>query len=77
MNTYFNLKILIEWAEKFDNQLSDGQQWHDKKLASWLSDEVGKENQVESGIPANTEAAITMYIAFMYKYALFYSRKIF
>ncbi|MDZ4793919.1 MAG: MarR family transcriptional regulator [Bacteroidota bacterium] len=77
METYSNVKRLIDWAEKFSNQLIDEEQWEDKNFASWLSGEVNASNDGKKDLPENTEPAITMYITFLYKYALFYSRKIF
>lgn len=77
MKTYSNLKKLIDWAEKFDNQLVDGQQWDDKNFASWLTGEVNAANDAELVSPDNTKPSIVVSVYFMYKYALFYSRKIF
>jgi len=77
MKTYSNLKRLIDWAEKFENQLVDGQQWEDKNFASWLSGEVNATNKADPVLSEKTKPQIVMFIVFMYKYALFYSRKIF
>ncbi len=77
MKTYTNVRKLIEWAEKFDNQLVDGQQWDDRNFADWLSNELDIAKKEDMHLPENIEPAITMYITFMYRYALFYSRKIF
>ncbi|MEP6794541.1 MAG: MarR family winged helix-turn-helix transcriptional regulator [Saprospiraceae bacterium] len=71
------MKRLIDWAEKYEDQLSDGEPWDDKKFANWLSVEVNATKKADKDLPENTESAITMLIIFMYKYALFYSRKIF
>jgi DNA-binding MarR family transcriptional regulator len=76
-NKFSNLKRLIDWAEKFENQLLPGEQWNDKIFANWLSVEVNVTNKADKDLPENTESAIAMFIIFMYKYALFYSRKIF
>jgi DNA-binding MarR family transcriptional regulator len=76
-NKFSNLKRLIDWAEKFENQLLPGEQWNDKIFANWLSVEVNVTNKADKDLPENTESAIAMFIVFMYKYALFYSRKIF
>ena len=77
MKTYSNVKRLIDWAEKFDNQLADGQEWDDKNFATWLSAEVNSASDTMIVLHKKTKPALTMYIYFMYKYALFYSRKIF
>jgi len=68
---------LIDWAEKFENQLVDGQQWDDKNFANWLSGEVNATNKADPVLSEKTKPQIVMFIVFMYKYALFYSRKIF
>ncbi len=71
-NKFSNLKRLIDWAEKFESQLSDGAQWDDKIFANWLSDEVNVTIVADKDMPENTESAIAMFIVFMYKYAFFY-----
>lgn len=77
MNNYTNLKKVIDWTEQFENQLSDGEQWSDEKFAVWLSNQVNLSKQKDLVSPKKPKPALTMYIYFMYKYALFYSRKIF
>jgi len=77
MKTYSNIKRLIEWAEKFDKQLLAGEQWDDKYFVSWLSAELNADTETDTVLPENTESTIAMLIIFMYKYAVFYSRKIF
>lgn len=77
MSNYSNIKKVIGWTEKFENQLSDGEQWNDENFAVWLSNEVNVSKQKDLVSPKKPKPAITMYIYFMYKYALFYSRKIF
>lgn len=68
---------MIEWAEKFDKQLLAGEQWDDKYFVSWLSAELNADTETDTVLPENTESTIAMLIIFMYKYAVFYSRKIF
>ncbi|CAN5812952.1 hypothetical protein BH10BAC3_BH10BAC3_21970 [soil metagenome] len=77
MKTYSNVKRLIYRAEKFDNQLEDGEQWDDKNFANWLTGEVNAGNKEESVLPEKPKTNIVVAIYFMNKYALFYSRKIF
>jgi DNA-binding MarR family transcriptional regulator len=77
MEAYSNLKKLIDWAEKFDRQLLDGQKWDDKNFASWLDNEVNTAKYVDSVLPEKPKPSLAMAVYFMYKYALFYSRKIF
>jgi len=77
METYSNVKRLIDWAENFESKLADGQQWDDKHFASWLSAEVNAFNTTAIELTPDTDGDISMYIIFMYKYALFYSRKVF
>ncbi len=77
MKTYSHLKSLIDWAEKFENQLSDREQWNDKNFANWLSEEVNATIKEDTTLPEKTKTSVAMSVYFMYKYALFYSRKIF
>lgn len=77
MSKYTNLKKVIDWIEQFESQLSDGEQWNDENFAVWLSSEVNAAKQKDLVAPKKPKPSITMYIHFMYKYALFYSRKIF
>lgn len=77
MSNYTNLKKVIDWTEQFENQLRDGEQWTDENFAVWLSNQVNVSKQKDLVLPKKPKPAITMYIYFMYKYALFYSRKIF
>ncbi|OAQ42324.1 hypothetical protein A5893_04230 [Pedobacter psychrophilus] len=77
MKTYDNIKKLIDWSEKFEDQLKEGENWDDKNFALWLSEELKVIKQPDMILSEKTKPAITMYIYFMYKYALFYSRKIF
>ncbi len=46
-------------------------------FANWLTFEVNATNKTDTDLPESTESAIAMFIVFMYRYALFYSRKIF
>ena len=77
MKTYSNIKKLIDWAEKFDNQLQEGEQWDDKNFVSWLDNEVNTAKNADSVLPKKPKPSLAMAVYFMYKYALFYSRKIF
>jgi len=77
LKKYSNIKKLIDWAEKFESQLSDGEFWDDGNFANWLSLEVNLGKHADTTLTEKTKPFITMYIYFMYKYALFYSRKIF
>lgn len=77
VNKYSNLKRLVDWAEKYDSQLSDGQQWDDKDFANWLSGEVNATNKEVPVLAEKAKTSIMVHVLFMYKYALFYSRKIF
>ena len=77
MKTYSNVKKLIDWAESFENQLLDGEEWDDKNFANWLSTQLKIKKQPGMVLSEKTKPAFTMYFYFMYKYALFYSRKIF
>jgi len=45
---YSNIKKLIDWTEKYENQLAEGEQWNDANFAKWLSLEVkvNKESEV-------------------------------
>lgn len=74
---YSTVRKLIDWAEKYENQLSDDEQWNDKSFANWLSEEVNATTKEEAILPEKAKPAIIMYVVSMYKYALFYSRKIF
>jgi hypothetical protein len=58
MQTYANIKRLIDRAEKFDNQLSDGQQWDDKNLAGWLYNEVNTAKKADTVLPEKPGANI-------------------
>ena len=77
MSNYTNLKKVIDWTEQFENQLRDGEHWTDENFAVWLSNQVNVSKQKDLVSAKKPKPAITMYIYFMYKYALFYSRKIF
>jgi DNA-binding MarR family transcriptional regulator len=77
MQTYSNLKRLINWAEKYEHQLTDGEQWNNESFANWLSVEVNTTDPAPKELPPDIDGDITMYIVFMYKYASFYSRKVF
>jgi DNA-binding MarR family transcriptional regulator len=77
MSNYTNLKKVIDWTEQFENQLRAGEQWTDENFAVWLSNQVTISKQKDVVSPKKPKPAITMYVYFMYKYALFYSRKIF
>ena len=68
---------MIDWAEKFDSQLSDSEDWDDKNFANWLCSEVNSTNKEDTVLPEKTQSSIVVSVYFMYKYALFYSRKIF
>lgn len=76
-NKFSTLKKLVDWAEKFEDQLSNEEEWDDKNFATWLSVEVNDTKQVDTGLSVKTKPSIAMSVYFMYKYALFYSRKIF
>ena len=76
MKSYSHLKSLIDWAEKYENQLSDEQEWNDKDFASWLAVEINANKNAEVE-PKKPQPSLAMPVYFMYKYALFYSRKIF
>lgn len=77
MKKYSNIKKLIEWAEKFENQLSEGDVWDDKNFSDWLHNEVNIAQKVDSENVVKAKQSLAMPVYFMYKYALFYSRKIF
>ena len=77
MNKYSTIKKLVDWTEKYENQLSNGEQWNDENFAAWLSNEVNASKLKDLVSRKKAKPVITMYIYFMYKYALFYSRKIF
>lgn len=77
MNMYSNIKKLIDWTEKYENQLAEGEQWDDEHFAKWLSLEVKVNKESEVVLSKKAKPALTMYIYFIYKYATFYSRKIF
>lgn len=77
MKDYNNLKKLIDWAETFENQLSVGEEWDEKNFANWLSGEVNADKQIDMSIAEKSKPSVAMSIYFMYKYASFYSRKIF
>jgi len=76
MKEYSIIKKLIDWAEKYDSQLTEGEQWVDGNFASWLSNEV-KPVITINDVHDDVNGDISMLIIFMYKYASFYSRKIF
>lgn len=75
MNAYSHIKRLADWAEKYENQLSDGQEWDDNDFATWLAIEVNAA-KVVAAVPKQQQS-LAMPVYFLYKYALFYSRKIF
>ena len=77
MKKYTNIKQAIDWAEKYEDQLSDGEQWNDENFATWLINEVNSSKLKDLASRKKAKPDITMYIYFMYKYALFYSRKVF
>lgn len=77
MEKYTNVKRLIEWAEKFENQLSEGEVWDDTTFSNWLHHEVNTAPKVNAEKVAKAKQSLAMPVYFMYKYALFYSRKIF
>lgn len=77
MEKYTNIKRLIEWAEKFENQLSEGDVWNDNNFSNWLHNEVNTAPKVDSENAVKAKHSLVMPVYFMYKYALFYSRKIF
>lgn len=77
MREYTNIKRLIEWAEKFENQLSKGEVWDDNNFSNWLQNEVNIAQKVNTEKLAKAKHSLAMGVYFMYKYALFYSRKIF
>jgi len=68
---------LVNRVEKFDNQQAAGEQWDDKNFANRLSGKVNADNAANTGLPEKTQSSIVVAVYFMYKYALFYSRKIF
>lgn len=77
MKDYTHIKKLIDWSEKFESQLSNGESWSDEKFSNWLINEINTSNTKAAESPKKSQAQIMMYVVFMYKYALFYSRKIF
>lgn len=77
MGGYSQVKRLIDWAEKFETQLPEGQVWDDKRFATWLASEVDNSNKVVAAGSEKSKGSVAMPVYFMYKYALFYSRKIF
>ena len=77
MNDFTKFRKLIDWAERFENQLLAGQIWEDNNFVSWLQNEVNASGNTENIIKEKPKASLAMSVYFMYKYALFYSRKIF
>ena len=77
MGEYQNVKKLISWAEAFENQLAEGDIWDDTKFAHWLAGEFKTSPNTEQPIAKKSKASITMSVHFLYKFAQFYSRKIF
>ena len=73
MKKYSHLKKIIEWAEAFEKQLPEGEQWDDENFSCWLAKQV---SSAEKPVKEKAKPAIPMFILFLYKYALFYSRKI-
>ena len=76
-NKFSEVKKLIDWAEKYEESLADGATWDDKGFAIWLSKELNVTQNEEVVLTEKTKPSILMYVVFMYKYALFYSRKVF
>ncbi len=76
MKSYTNLKRLIDWAERYERDLPEGEQWDDKKFSEWLSNEISMTQLSSEGLAETTKPAVSMFVYFLYKYALFYSRKI-
>jgi len=64
-------------VEQFEKHLSDGEQWDDKNFANWLSGQVNASPKDEKVVQETTKSNILVSVYSMYKYALFYSRKIF
>lgn len=56
---------MIDWAEKFEDQLVDVRQWYDTNFADWLSLEGKAANQTSKALPQKKEGGITMYITFL------------
>lgn len=77
MKSYSHLKGLFDWAEKYENQLPEGQQWDDKSFADWFAIEVNKIEKADQTLSKKPQASLAMPVYFMYKYAVFYSRKVF
>lgn len=77
MKSYSHLKSLIDWAEKYENQLSEGQEWDDKDFATWLAIEINTNKIDGKALPSKPQNSLAMPVYFLYKYTLFYSRKVF
>lgn len=75
MKEYRNVKKLVSWAEAFENQLAEGEVWDDGKFARWLAGEF--KTSAEPELVKKHKGSITMSVHFIYKFAQFYSRKIF
>ncbi|CAN5393164.1 hypothetical protein BH11BAC5_BH11BAC5_47480 [soil metagenome] len=58
IQTYANIKRLIDRAQKFDNQLSDAQQWDDKNFTGWLYNEANTAKKVVTVLPEKPGANI-------------------
>jgi hypothetical protein len=68
---------LIDWAEKFEDQLVDVRQWYDTNFADWLSLEGKAANQTSKALPQKKGRRNHHVHYFPIKYALFYSSKFF
>lgn len=77
MTRYSSIKKSIDWIEKFENQLTGDEIWDDKKFADWLVKELGAKDEPIAVEKTKSNPKIMLNIFFMYKYASFYSRKIF
>lgn len=73
MENYSNIKKSIDWASEFESQLLPGETWDDIAYAQWLLGHVNKDTVY---LDKKITKAIPMLVVFIYKYAVFYSRKI-
>lgn len=77
MEEYANVKKLIEWAEKFGQQLRDGEKWDDANFSAWLSNEIHQNPAKNNETSKKPQSSLLMAVYFLNKYAVFYSRRIF
>ncbi len=74
---YVILKELISLAEQFEGE-THAREWRREQFVSWLMQSSQKRGETRSyeKVPAQ-DGLIAMFIAFMYRYAQYYSRRLF